>query len=281
MSMITETDQPDVARSVRGQLLSEGFAVVPAVVPRACCDAVIDAVGEFLALDLRDPGNWYARRLEGHGIVPLHHAQALWDLRQQPALHAVFAALLGQPELWVSHDRVSFKAPQRGWQDPVRTSPVHWDGDPRGERRLRVQGVVYLTDTEPDQGAFCCVPGIYRDLERWLAAHPDDGEIRRPPVDDHEIVRVGAPAGSLILWHRLMPHSSAPNELDTPRFTAYVTMDPTGDEQQREELAAAFLNKTPPAWAIRQQVPGQQNPEPGPPANLTELGRKLTGLDVW
>jgi hypothetical protein len=69
--------------------------------------------------------------------------------------------------------------------------------------------------------------------------------------------------------------------LDTPRFTAYVTMDPASDEQQREGLAAAFLNKTPPAWAIRQQVPGQQNPEPGPPANLTELGRKLTGLDAW
>jgi hypothetical protein len=262
-------------------LLSDGFAVVPAVVPRSCCEAVIEAIGEFLALDLRNPEHWYAQRLEGHGIVPLHHAQALWDLRQQPALHAVFAAVLGQPELWVSHDRASFKAPQRGWHEPVGVSAIHWDGDPRRSRDLRVQGVVYLTDTERDQGAFCCVPGIYRDLERWLAAHPDDEEIRRPPVAEREIVRVGAPAGSLILWHRLMPHSSGPNELDAPRFTAYVTMDPAGNERQRSELALAFQNKTPPSWAIRQQVPGQQNPEPGPPARLSELGRKLAGLDIW
>jgi hypothetical protein len=69
--------------------------------------------------------------------------------------------------------------------------------------------------------------------------------------------------------------------LDAPRFTAYVTMDPAGNEQQRSELALAFQNKTPPPWVIRQQVPGQQNPEPGPPARLSELGRKLTGLDAW
>ena len=78
-----------------------------------------------------------------------------------------------------------------------------------------------------------------------------------------------------------MAHSSGPNDSDRPRFTAYVTMDPAGDEDARQQLAEAFSTKMPPDWAIRQKVPGQQLPEPGPVPELTPLGRKLTGLDAW
>lgn len=284
MATLYESDPATGAKgggTLRERLRADGFAVVPGLIPPDLCDAAIDAIGAFLKLDVRNPRDWYARRLEGHGIVPLHHAQALWDIRQHPAVYAVFTELLERTDLWVSHDRASFKAPRKGWREPVRISRIHWDGDPRDAGELRVQGVIYLTDTAPNQGAFCCVPGIYRDIDSWLAVHPDDLSVRHPDVGGHEVVRVGAPAGSLVLWHRRMPHSSAPNELDKPRFTVYVTMDPAGDEPQRGALADAFLRKMPPAWAIRQNVDGQQLPEPGPPATLTALGRKLTGLDPW
>ena len=58
--------------SLRSQLLEDGYAVVPDVVPVTLCDAVIDAIGEFLGLDPRDPAGvmnaraaqWWLERVE-------------------------------------------------------------------------------------------------------------------------------------------------------------------------------------------------------------------------
>ena len=92
---------------------------------------------------------------------------------------------------------------------------------------------------------------------------------------------VGGAQGSLVIWHRRMPHTSLPNDTDRPRLVQYVTMDPARDDDARREFARLTLEKRPPAWALRQNVPGQLDPEPGPPVQLSALGRKLAGVDPW
>jgi hypothetical protein len=158
---------------------------------------------------------------------------------------------------------------------------VHWDGDPRRAGGRSIQGLVYLADTAPEQGAFCCVPGLFRDLDGWLPEHQDDPNPLRPDVTGYEVLPVGAPAGSLVLWDRRMPHSSGENLCDRPRWVQYVAMHPAGDDTARAALARLWREKRPPDWALRQNVPGQQNPEPGEPATLTPLGRRLAGVDPW
>jgi len=263
------------------RFLHEGYLVVENVVGQPEREAAIDAIEAFLGVDADDPDTWYKHRLEGHGIVPLHHAQALWDLRQLPPIHDIYAQMYGDERLWVTFDRVSFKAPGRGWQDPVSMNPVHWDCDPRTWRQLSIQGLVYLRDTDAAQGAFCCVPRIYQNLPEWLAAHAEDADVRRPDVSGERMVSVGGPAGSLVMFHRLMPHSSGPNEGDRPRLVQYVAMNPVGSEDERAQRVSDYQANMPPQWAIRQHVAGQQMPEPGAPARLTPLGRKLVGLDPW
>jgi hypothetical protein len=58
-------------------------------------------------------------------------------------------------------------------------------------------------------------------------------------------------------------------------------MNPTGSEEARQANARLCIEKRPPPWAVRQMVPGQLDPEPGPAVEFTALGRKLAGIDAW
>jgi hypothetical protein len=279
----------------RTRFLEQGWIVVPDAVPVALCQRVVAAMCEFIGVDANDPSSFGRYLAQGHGIVPLHHHQALWDVRQWPKLHATFAFLYGTDALWVSQDRVSFKVPAHVHPDGFRMDAVHWDGDPRalatstrgnpgeapGGRALAVQGLVYLTDTPAEKGAFAMVPSLYRTLDEWLATPRTEAELRRPDVSAHSLVPVPGAAGSLVVWNRLMPHTSLANETGEPRLVQYVTMTPARADAtaEREANIRGCLEKRPPAWAIRQRVPGQLDPEPGPPVELTALGRRLVGLD--
>ena len=57
---------------------SNGYLVVPGLVPDALCDRVIVAILEFAGIDVNDDSSWHQPGFESHGIVPLHHDQALW-----------------------------------------------------------------------------------------------------------------------------------------------------------------------------------------------------------
>ena len=266
-----------LTKAMRESLAERGYVVVDGVVPERLRAPVIDAVASFLKIDPADESTW--RPSHGHGIVPLHHHPALWNIRQHPPLHALFAELYGTQALWSSVDRASFKPPSAG--ERARVSKLHWDADPRQRPEAAgYQGLVYLTDTEDDQGAFCCAPDIYRRLPDWLREH--EGSVADGLADATDAAEcVGGGAGALLIWSRLLPHSSARNESPRPRWVQYVTMSRATDEEARGKLADAFAAKRAPAWALRQKVRGQLDPEPGPVADLTPLGRRLAGLDRW
>lgn len=258
----------------------DGYLMVPDLMPAALCEKVIAAILEYSDIDLDDDETWYQPGFEGHGIVPLHHHQALWDLRQHPAIHAVFSDLYGTEKLWVSNDRVSYKPPAGDYTAGWQRARVHWDCDPWTFTGLSMQGLVYLTDTEENQGAFTCAPGVYRNLESYLERHGDDEHRRYPRLPESELVPVPGPRGSLVVFNRLMPHTSGINQSDGHRFVQYVTMMEV-DETQRETKVREWREKRLPDWALAQKVSLGKTREEGSAAELTTLGRKLVGLDNW
>ncbi|MEM7121880.1 MAG: phytanoyl-CoA dioxygenase family protein [Pseudomonadota bacterium] len=270
---------------IRSQdILRDGFTVIPDVVPRSLIEPAIDAICAWGNFDLDDPNTWYSNAPENTGIVPLHHGQALWDIRQCPSLYEAFVEIWGDRSLRVSMDRCCFRPPWRSGEAGVGQGNIHWDADPLGGDPGWVQGTVYLTDVGPDAGGFQCAPPVFRDLDAWLNDHGDTLDRDQPPIGNEDIVQVEGKAGDVVVWHPLLPHGPAPNHTARPRLSFFVKMDPmpsdrTEVEDRYEDAVSWWREKRAPPWW--RDLPGQQDPEPGPVADLSPLGRKLIGLDDW
>jgi ectoine hydroxylase-related dioxygenase (phytanoyl-CoA dioxygenase family) len=97
---------------------------------------------------------------------------------------------------------------------------------------FHVQGILYLTDTPPEQGAFTCVPGFHRRIDAWLASLPPDADPRRQDLHALGSQPIGGRAGDLIIWNDALPHGSRPNRGRAPRLVQYIRMYPTRLEFQ-------------------------------------------------
>ena len=75
--------------------------VVRNVVPERTINNAVREIAAFLQADLDDSTTWYRNAPENDGIVPMHHAQSLWDIRQSPNLYQVFTEFFGNPHLMV------------------------------------------------------------------------------------------------------------------------------------------------------------------------------------
>ena len=261
-----------------------GYVVVHDVVPKENLDAVVEVVWEFLGMDPNDPDDWYREPHKPGGMVEIYQHQALWDNRQHPRLYQAFRELWNEEKLWVSLDRANMKPPVRAdkpdWDHP---GMIHWDAD-TSRRPLpnRVQGVLYLTDTDENQGGFQCVPGFHRSFEEWVETQPEDRDPRRPDLEGLEVEKIPGKAGDLLIWHNMLAHGNGRNTANRPRLAQYITMNPCGDHPS-EEAAQARIE----SWRTR-TVPGSFPGDPrgweqrdGGPAELTELGKKLLGMESW
>ena len=235
--------------------LKDGYLVVPNAVPLELATNAAKVIREYVGADPHNRSTWYANVLDIYedrdvngkrphhgpaGMAQMYHHASLWALRQHPRLHQIFSDIYGTHRLFVTVDRAHFKPPEDvasfpAWSDPGAVHKgLHWDVNTLPSNwpvPFVVQGVLYLEDTPAEQGALRVVPGFHRRLEAWSAAQPSDRNAERPEgaaarALEDEAVAVGAPAGSLVLWHSLLPHGPAPNRGQAPRVSAYVTMLP-------------------------------------------------------
>jgi ectoine hydroxylase-related dioxygenase (phytanoyl-CoA dioxygenase family) len=202
-----------------------GYVVVHDAVTAAQCAAAADAICEYRGADLRDPNTWYARR-DGHSIwVSLLHHPALWANRQSTRIRGAFAQLWGRRDLWVTVDQAGFNPPERAdWAFPG--PHLHWDTELVPPVSFNVHGILYLTDTAANQGAFTCVPGFHRKIDAWLADLPADADPQRQDLAALGPVPIAGRAGDLIVWRSALPHGASPNRSDRPRIVQYIQMQP-------------------------------------------------------
>jgi ectoine hydroxylase-related dioxygenase (phytanoyl-CoA dioxygenase family) len=264
-----------------------GYVVARNVVPPELLEPVIAAVWEFLEMNPDAPETWYPETPRIGGIVHIHQHQALWDTRQHPPVHAAFADIYGTAKLWVSMDRASMKPPYNP-KYPAHEDKgfIHWDLDTtKLPTELFVQGVLYLTDTTEEMGGFQCVPGFHRDLETWIRQQPPDRNPRHPDLsrlpEGRKVTPVPGKAGDLVIWNTLLAHGNGHNVSDRPRLAQYITMYPAkeSDDESRQERIACWQERRPPKWWPGD--PRQREQQFGKTAELTPLGRKLLGLDLW
>lgn len=297
----------------RELLRKDGYLIVPGAVPADLCDSVVADIHRHLKSTPLTNADGSTRTLLDKpmvwkptpnfwGMVEMYHYQSMWDVRQHPAVHAAFAGVLGTAKLWVSIDRVNYKPPlsregdgeeselHRALTGPYADGFLHWDMNVnQWPRPFEVQGLVALTDTDPDMGGFQCVPDLYRRLDDDRLGYPNR-KIPSPQLDRVEVelwkaagklVRPAMKRGDLLVWDSALPHGNFVNHSDRTRYCQYLTMFPAPDDPRLAlERVDGYVNNLPPSgWAF----PGdpRELERKRPPAKLTELGKKLLGDLPW
>ncbi len=261
----------------RDSLDNNGYLRVPGVLKSDLLNGVISAIGERFGLFVDRPESWSRMPHANYGMVPMHHHQALWNLRQDPDLFAFFERLFGTSHLAVSVDRASFHPPHSVIQWEGAHHDLHWDFNP-GEDHREIQGLVYLTDTPEERGAFRCAPQLFANRNDFPSFDP----LTEPyPIDLADVPTVAVPgrAGDLILWKPQLPHCAGPNLSSKPRLAQCVTMIPGLSQTERREWGSWVSDLRPQPWW--RGLEGQVDPERGPKPKLTALGRRLACLDDW
>lgn len=283
MSILSKEDHEFFARN--------GYVKISGAAPKADMDAVIEAMWAFLGMDPSNPADWYRDPLRPNGMVEMYQHQALWNNRQNPRIHQAFAEILGTEHLWVSIDRACFKPPRHPEHPEYDNKGfIHWDADTsKLPLPLSVQGVLYLADTDADQGGFQCVPALFRQFDTWVQSQPADRNPFTPDLTGFEVEPIPGKAGDLVIWNRLLAHGNGHNISARPRFAQYISMfeaDPRtaasdGWGGDREERIRQWRERSAPNAGWAPGDPRHWEQRHCEPAELTPLGRKLLGLDLW
>jgi hypothetical protein len=211
----------------------DGFVVLHDAIDEGLRAEAVEAIWQSLGAGPDDPAGWYGGP-HGHSIwLPLIHHPILRAVRRAPRIRAAFAQLWHTNDLCTTVDRVGFNPPERpDWRFPG--PHLHWDSSLAPPMPFGVQGILYLTDTAAEQGAFTCVPGFHKRLDDWLATRPTGTDPRQlEPALVKSAVPIAGRAGDLIIWHHALPHGSRPNRTDRPRLVQYLSMFPTGHRDDR------------------------------------------------
>lgn len=204
-----------------------GYVRAREAVPRETCRAARQAIWDFMGMDADDPDSWYQG--QPSIMVSLYDHPAMWEARRAPGIHKAFAQVWGTSDLWMSVDRAALNPPERhDWHFPGPS--LHWDTSLMPPVCFGVQGILCLTDTTADQGAFTTVPGFHKRIDDWLRDLPPDANPRTQDLLALGAESIPGKAGDLIIWQNAMPHGASPNRAKSPRIVMFIDMHPVERE---------------------------------------------------
>ena len=277
--------------------VENGYVVVKNAVPKQQAEATARFLWEFEEKNPNDQSTWYAqpksgetsrpiqmKELAGTGMVEVYNHQLLWDNRQMPRVHDAFTDIWGTEKLWVTIDRANLNFPIRpGFE---YKGFIHWDYDPE-TRPQNVQGVLALADqTDENMGGFQCIPALYRTYDTWKLTQPADRNRFQPDTSAFEgqYHLVKLQAGDLLIFNSLTPHGIRPNNsVDSVRVAQYISMMPAEEHNQpmRDWRVESWKNRVAPQGYAFPGDPRNWEQTKYQTAALSELGKKLLGLEPW
>ncbi|MDX3638434.1 phytanoyl-CoA dioxygenase family protein [Streptomyces sp. MB09-02B] len=311
---LAQTPLRDLRKTRQLRVLSEedfafwqtyGYVVVKQAIPPSAAQRLLSFAWKFQGLDPERPETWYEdrefrsdldRELHIYGFVEAYHHQLIWESRQTRRVYDAFVDVWDCEELWVTLDRLNLNPPNINNRDRALIEArergfdieLHWDVDTSlSVLPQRVQGIIALNDTDPDQGGFQCCPELFRQFDRWRALQPDDRDPIRPLIDRSEfpVMRPELAAGDLLIWNGLLAHGVAPNtSKNGVRSVQYLSMMPALECHQslRRSRINSWRNLSTPDWNVT-LLGDVRRPEADryDRATLTDLGEKLLGLRSW
>jgi len=207
-----------------------GYVIIRNAVSKEDCVKTIDLICDFLDIDINNPESWYRPHPARQGImVQLFQHPQLEKNRRSEKIRMAYEQLWGRTDLWLNTDRVSFNPPE----NEKFTFPgprLHWDVSLELPIPFGLQGLLYLSDTAAEQGAFTLVPGFQNKIEEWIGNLPPGTDPRKQDLYKLGAQPIAANAGDFILWHQALPHGSSPNTSARPRIVQYINYMPIDAE---------------------------------------------------
>lgn len=238
---ILQRDEPE-KREIE-QVLSEedlrfweenGYLIVRGAIPKVDCEAAVKVICDFIDADLSRPETWYKAHPAKQGVmVQLFQHEVLERNRRSQKVLKVYEQLWNRTHLWLNMDRCGFNPPITE-SYAYQGFPLHWDVSLKQPIPFGLQGILYLTDTAENQGAFTLIPGFHRKIEGWLNSLPEGENPRNQDFYALGAKPIAAEAGDFIIWHHALPHGSSPNLAHSPRIVQYINYAPIDLEIKKE-----------------------------------------------
>lgn len=227
-----------------------------------------------------------------NGFFELYHDDALAQLRQNPAMVKLFETLWDNEKLWVVFDRCIYMRPKIDHDSKL---PLHVDQNPHTQPGFSsVQGLLALRDCDKTTGMLGIIPGSHNDFGKYkLWSNDKQGWIEYQGEDVQTrwqaLRAVQLKEGEMVVWDSRLTHS---------RFNA----DPacTGEEQRILIMISfwpASANETLRIKRVHafESGTGQYDHDAGlrktagsrlpslrvNQENLTEIGKKIYGIEPW
>lgn len=203
-----------------------GYIIIKNAVPREDCDAAIQVICDYIGIERDNPNTWYKHHPSRQGImVQLFQHPVLQKNRESEVIRLAYEHLWQRKDIWLNTDRVGFNPPETSsWNFPGPN--LHWDCKLEPPIPFGTQGILYLADTEANQGAFTLVPGFQHHVDDWIRTLPVNKQPHQMDLYALGPIPIVASAGDFIIWHKGLPHGSSPNRSAKPRFVQYINYQP-------------------------------------------------------
>ncbi len=229
-----EEEQPILSEADKAHWEEQGYVIIREAIPQKDCEETVSLIYDFLGASSNDPSSWYKPHPAKQGImVQLFKEEILNKNRLSKKIRQAYEELWNRKDLFVSMDRVSFNPPETdSYQFPGPN--LHWDMSLKQPIPFGLQGLLYLTDTAENQGAFTLVPGFHNKIEQWLNNLPAGQDPRKMNLEELGAKRISAKGGDLIIWHQALPHGSSKNTSTQPRIVQYINYQPLKLDYQKD-----------------------------------------------
>jgi hypothetical protein len=231
----TEAIEPVLNAADLEHWKNEGYVVLKNAVSKEDCARTVRWIYAQIEASPNQPDSWYKPHALKQGIMlQLFKHPLLNKNRLSSKIKQACMQLWQRQDLMVSMDRVSFNPPETDTY-AFPGPNLHWDVSLKRPIPFGLQGLLYLTDTESNQGAFTLVPGFHKKIDDWLDTLPSNAKaLKRDFLDSVDSKPIAASAGDFIIWHQALPHGSAPNMSQRPRIVQYINYQPLDMSYQNE-----------------------------------------------
>lgn len=211
-----------------------GYLVLKNAISEEDCRATVTAIWTFLGLQPEDRDGWYRQHEEQRGLMLTFSDHPILNKnRSSERIRKAYEQLYRSDKIYKTIDKVSFNPPETDSYHFLG-SPLHWDVSLKQPIPYGIQGLLYLTDCGPEDGAFHCVPGFHREIGNWMTGLKEGENPREIALQTLKPIPVIGNAGDFVIWHQALPHCASANHGATPRMVQYLTYFPEQYETATE-----------------------------------------------